>query len=103
MTGEFINGRWLLEHFLFPKWGCVVRGTAMIRRSAWNDVEGMRPEFGLLAAVVLWMRIDMRRSDGYANDPTLILRYERLDDYPVDYQSTGCFGHGNIALRDSCC
>ncbi len=89
MPGEVIDGRWLLKHYLFPRWGCVVRGTAMIRRSAWTDVGGMRPEFGLLADVDLWMRLAMRRSVGYVNEPILILRQERPVDYPEEYQSNG--------------
>src|SRR5713101_6992251 len=32
MPGECFDGKWLLERYLFARWGCAVRGTAMIRR-----------------------------------------------------------------------
>ena len=35
MPGECIAGKWLLNRYLFARWGCVVRGTAMIRRRSW--------------------------------------------------------------------
>jgi GT2 family glycosyltransferase len=60
MPGECIDGKWLLNHYLFARWGCVVRGTAMIRRSSWAQLGGMREQFGLLADIDLWMRLAMR-------------------------------------------
>ena len=87
MPGEHIDGHWLLEHYLFPRWGCAVRGTAMIRREAWNAVGGMRPEFSLLADIDLWMRLAMRGPVAYIDEPVQILRHERPEDYPEEYKS----------------
>lgn len=87
LPGDRIDGRWLLEHYLFPRWGCLIRGTAMIRRSAWEEVGGMRPQFGLLADVDLWMRMAMLGPVAYVDAPIQILRQDRPDDYPAEYKS----------------
>jgi glycosyltransferase involved in cell wall biosynthesis len=85
MPGECIDGHWLLTKYLFPRWGCVVRGTAMIRRSAWDQVGGMREQFGLLADVDLWMRLAMQWQVGYIAEPLITVRQQRPIDYPLDY------------------
>jgi GT2 family glycosyltransferase len=82
---ETIQGYRFLEDYLLPRWGCPVRGTAMIRRSAWETIEGMKPQFGLLADIDLWMRLSMLGRVGYVNEPILTVRHERPDGYPVDY------------------
>lgn len=89
MPGEYIDGHWLLENYLLPRWGCVVRGTAMIRRSVWDQVGGMRSQYGLLADVDLWMRLAMRWPVGYVPEPVIILRQDRPKDYPEEYKSAG--------------
>ena len=86
MPGECIDGRWLLREFLLPRWGCAVRGTAMIRRDAWEAVGGMREQFGLLADIDLWMRLAMRWKVGYVSEPVITVRHQRPDDYPDDYR-----------------
>lgn len=87
LPDEWIDGNRFLEATLFPRWGCAVRGTAMIRRSAWEQVGGMRTQFGLLADIDLWMRLAMRGPVGYVNEPILVLRHDRPEDYPEDYKS----------------
>lgn len=89
MPGECIGGEWLLNRYLLPRWGCVVRGTAMIRRSAWVQVGGMRERFGLLADVDLWMRLAMRWSVGYAPEPVITIRHQRPSYYPDIYKYEG--------------
>lgn len=88
MPGECIEGHWLLDAYLLPRWGCAVRGTAMIRRSAWDDVGGMREQFGLLSDVDLWMRLAMRWQVGYVAEPVITVRHQRPDDYPDDYKGS---------------
>lgn len=88
MPGEYVEGRWFLEKFLLPRWGCPVRGTAMVRRSAWQDVEGMRLQYNLLADVDLWMRLSRRWAVGYVDEPIITLRQERPEDYPEEYKAT---------------
>lgn len=85
MPGECIDGKWLLNHYLFARWGCVVRGTAMIRRSAWIQVGGMREQFGLLADIDLWMRLAMRWPVGYVPEPIITVRHQRPSYYPDIY------------------
>lgn len=85
MPGEWIDGEWLLRNYLFPRWGCAVRGTAMIRRSAWVQVGGMREQFGLLGDVDLWMRLAMRCPVGYVPEPVITVRHQRPDYYPDIY------------------
>lgn len=86
MPGENIDGSWLLNNYLFARWGCVVRGTAMIRRSAWVKVGGMREQFGLLADIDLWMRLAVRWPVGYVPEPVITVRHQRPEDYPDDYK-----------------
>lgn len=85
MPGEWIDGRWLLERYLFPRWGCIVRGTAMIQRKAWEQVGGMRTQFGLLADIDLWMRLAMRGPVGYVPEPVITVRQQRPTYYPDIY------------------
>lgn len=88
MPGEYIDGKWLLEHYLFPRWGCVVRGTAMIRREAWERVGGMHEPFGLLADVDLWMRLARVGAVGYVPEPVITIRHQRPCYYPDIYKAT---------------
>ena len=81
-----LDGIWLLQKYLLPRWGCPVRGTAMIRKSRWERVGGMRTQFGLLADVDLWMRLSMMGPVGYVNEPLISVRQERPDDYPDIYK-----------------
>ncbi|MGX1308038.1 glycosyltransferase involved in cell wall biosynthesis [Amorphus suaedae] len=81
-----VDGRWLLDTFLLPGWGCPVRGTAMIRRSEWEAVGGMREQFGLLSDIDMWMRLAMRGSVGYVDEPVITVREQRPDDYPDTYK-----------------
>lgn len=88
MPDECIDGHWLLDEYLLPRWGCAVRGTAMIRRSAWKEVAGMREQFGLLSDVDLWMRLAMRWQVGYVPEPVITVRHQRPEDYPDDYKGS---------------
>jgi glycosyltransferase involved in cell wall biosynthesis len=88
MPGECFSGHWLMETYLLPRWGCVVRGTAMIRRTAWDEVGGMRERFGLLADVDLWMRLATRWNVAYVAEPLIWLRQVRPEDYPSEYKET---------------
>ncbi len=90
MPGECIDGKWLLNNHLFARWGCVVRGTAMIRRNAWVQVGGMREQFGLLADIDLWMRLAMRWPVGYVAEPIIAIRHQRPSYYP-DIYKYGCW------------
>lgn len=85
MPGECIDGDWFLQNYLFPRWGCVVRGTAMIRREAWGQIGGMREQFGLLADIDMWMRLAMRAPVGYVSEPVILVRHQRPDYYPDIY------------------
>lgn len=86
---ERIDGDYLLEKFLFARWGCPVRGTAMIRRICWKQIGGMRPEFGLLADIDMWMRLAAKGPVGYVNETLIMPRHERPNDYPKEYKSSG--------------
>lgn len=87
LQSECIAGSDFLENHLFPRWGCAVRGTAMVHRSAWDAAGGMRPEFGLLADIDLWMRLAMNGAVGYVPEPLLFLKNDRPEDYPDEYKS----------------
>jgi GT2 family glycosyltransferase len=83
---EWLDGTRFLERHLFPRWGCPVRGTAMIRRSHFDAIGGLREEFGLLADVDLWMRLAARAPVGYVPEPLISVRQERPAYYPEAYQ-----------------
>ena len=85
MPGECIDGKWLMKKYLFARWGCLVRGTAMIRREAWEQVGGMREQFGLLADIDMWMRLAMRGPVGYVPEPVITVRHQRPGYYPDIY------------------
>jgi glycosyltransferase EpsE len=85
MPGEYIDGNWLLKNYLFARWGCAVRGTAMIRRTTWEQLGGMREQFGLLSDIDLWMRLAMRWPVGYVPEPVITVRHQRPDYYPDIY------------------
>jgi glycosyltransferase involved in cell wall biosynthesis len=82
---ERMDGHWFLEKFLFARWGCPVRGTAMIRRSMWDRIGGMREEFNLIADVDLWMRLSVVSQVGYVPEPVIYVRELRPDYYPDTY------------------
>lgn len=88
MPGACIDGKWLLINYFFPRWGCAVRGTAMIRRVAWARIGGMREQFGLLADVDMWMRLAMRWPVGYVPEPVITVRHQRPSYYPDIYTSS---------------
>jgi glycosyltransferase involved in cell wall biosynthesis len=83
---EWLDGRRFLERHLFPRWGCPVRGTAMIRRSHFDAVGGLRERYGLLADVDLWMRLAARAPVGYVSEPLICVRQQRPPYYPEAYQ-----------------
>jgi glycosyltransferase involved in cell wall biosynthesis len=82
---ERSDGVRMLEERLLPRWDCPFRGTALIRRSCWDAVGGMRTQFGLLADVDLWMRLARRWSIGYVREPVVIVRFARPAKYPTTY------------------
>lgn len=88
LPGSCIDGKWLLEEYLFARWGCLVRGTAMIRRAAWIQTGGMREQFGLLADIDMWMRLAMRGPVGYVPEPVITVRHQRPSYYPDIYSGS---------------
>lgn len=85
LGAEVTDGRTFLNERMLGYWDSPVRGTAMIRRSCWESVGGLREAFGMLADVDLWMRLAARWDVGYVDAPLLTVRQERPADYPVDY------------------
>jgi glycosyltransferase involved in cell wall biosynthesis len=79
------DGRELLESRLLPILGSPFRGTAMIRRTCWDAVGGMREQFGMLADVDLWMRLSARWAVGYVREPLIVVRHDRPSYYPQAY------------------
>lgn len=79
------DGRAILEQRLLPCLDSPFRGTALIRRSSWDAVGGMRERFGLLADVDLWMRLAARGSIGYVAEPLIATRHDWPADYPAEY------------------
>ena len=82
---ECNQGERILREAMLPNWGCPVRGTAMVRRSAWDAVGGMREQFGMLADVDLWMRLAAQYDLGYVREPLISVRNDRPEYYPDAY------------------
>ena len=82
---ERSDGVRVLERRLLPRWDSPFRGTALIRRSCWDAVRGMRERFGLLADVDLWMRLARHYAVGYVREPVITVRQRRPEDYPDAY------------------
>jgi GT2 family glycosyltransferase len=82
---ERIEGDFFFR-YLLRTWGCAVRGTAMIRKSAWDRLGGMREKFGLLADIDLWMRLSRIGAVGYVHEPIITVRHHQPDYYPSIYK-----------------
>lgn len=87
VPGERIDGAFFLAHHLLRAWGCPVRGTAMVRREAWDRVGGIRERFGLLADVDLWMRLCRLGAVGWVSEPVIVIRQDRPSYYPNIYKA----------------
>ncbi|HKU45128.1 MAG TPA: glycosyltransferase family A protein [Polyangiales bacterium] len=83
---EWNDGPELMRKRLLPLFGSPFRGTALIRRTCWDAVGGMREQFGMLADVDLWMRLAARWPVGYVAKPLIVVRHERPEDYPSAYK-----------------
>lgn len=84
-----INGDWFLRKQLLRNWGSPVRGTAMIRRRSWIEVDGLKEQFGLLADVDLWMRLAAMGDVGYVPEPLITVWHNRPVEYPKEYGGAG--------------
>ncbi len=82
---EQLNGHWFLKNFLFARWGCPVRGTAMIRKAWWDQVGGIQEKYDLVADVDLWMRLAAVSQVGYVSEPLISVRALRPEYYPDIY------------------
>jgi GT2 family glycosyltransferase len=83
---EWNDGPELMRERLLPLFNSPFRGTALIRRSCWDAVGGMREQFGMLADVDLWMRLSARWAVGYVDKPLIVVRHERPEEYPSAYK-----------------
>jgi glycosyltransferase involved in cell wall biosynthesis len=92
-TNSFINkklkksnsGNFILKKILLKRWGCAVRGTALIRKKFFDEVGGMDERFGMLSDVDLWMRLASKYDVGYVNHPLIQVLENRPANYPNDY------------------
>ncbi len=82
---EQLDGPWFLKNFLFARWGCPVRGTAMIRKAWWDKVGGIQEKYDLVADVDLWMRLASVSHVGYVGEPLISVRALRPEYYPDIY------------------
>ncbi|MFM7837920.1 MAG: glycosyltransferase family 2 protein [Chitinophagaceae bacterium] len=86
LSSGSLSGETFLSRYLLPRWDCPVRGTAMIRRTAWQQAGGMREQFGLLADIDLWMRLSRQGRVGYIAEPLITVRQDRPEGYPDEYK-----------------
>jgi glycosyltransferase involved in cell wall biosynthesis len=84
-NAERFEGNRFLEKILLARWDCPIHGTAMIRRSCWDRVGGMREQFNLVADIDLWMRLSAVSQVGYVPERLIYVRALRPDYYPDIY------------------
>jgi glycosyltransferase involved in cell wall biosynthesis len=82
---EIMDGKTFLKKVLLDGWNCPIRGTAMIRKSCFDLINGMDIRFGMLADVDLWMRLSTRWDVGYVPEPLIYPTHDRKEDYPEEY------------------
>lgn len=81
------KGDYFLEKAMLSRWSSPVRGTAIVRRSCWDTVAGLKTEFGMLADVDLWMRLAARWNVGYVGEPLIRVRADPPGYYPSEYRT----------------
>lgn len=92
-TNHYINnklkiinpGNYILKKFLLKRWGCPIRGTALIRKKYFDEAGGMDERFELLADVDLWMRLSAKWDVGYIGEPLIEVLANRPENYPKEY------------------
>ncbi len=76
----------VFKKVLLIRFGCYVRGTAMFRKRYFDEVGGMKNEFGMLADIDLWMRLAAKYDVGYVDKPLMAVIQDRRENYPKDYR-----------------
>jgi glycosyltransferase involved in cell wall biosynthesis len=99
VTGR-LEGRMFLERFLLKRWRCPVRGTAMIRRSSWDTIGGMRIQFKLLSDIDMWMRLSRIGAVGYVAETLIEVRHERPEYYPDIYTGKKWYWERQVLMYD---
>lgn len=85
MPSEILDGDWLIRNALFKTLYCVIRGTCMIRKSAFYSVGGMNEKFGYLADVDLWIKLAKKYSVCFSNKVLITVKTNRPEYYSEDY------------------
>lgn len=84
-SDERLDGSEFLRKILLARWDSPIRGTAMIRRTLWNRLGGMREQFNLVSDVDLWMRLCSASHVGYVPERLIYVRECRPVYYPDIY------------------
>lgn len=85
MPSEILDGDWLVRNSLFKTLYCVIRGTCMIRKSAFYSVGGMNEKFGYLADIDLWIKLAKKYSVCFSNKVLITVKTDRPKYYSEDY------------------
>lgn len=85
MPSEILDGDWLIRNRLFKTLYCVIRGTCMIRKSAFYSVGGMNEKFGYLADINLWIKLAKKYSVCFNNKVLITVKTNRPKYYCDDY------------------
>lgn len=82
---ERMDGDDFLRKRLLKRWDSPIRGTALIRTSAFRSLGGMDERFGLLADIDLWMRLAQGAKVGYVGEPLIRVYRRYRAGYPQEY------------------
>lgn len=85
MPSEIIEGDWLIRKSLLTKLDCSIRGTCMIRKSAFESVGGMNTKFGYIADIDLWIRLAKKYPVCFANKTIITVKAQKPKYYPDNY------------------
>ena len=85
MPSEILEGDWLIRNSLYKTLYCEIRGTCMIRKSAFYSIGGMNEKFGYLADIDLWIKLAKKYSVCFSNKALITVKTDRPEYYSQDY------------------
>lgn len=85
MPSEIIEGDWLIRNVLLSKLDCSIRGTCMVRKSAFDKVGGMNTKFGYIADIDLWIRLAKKFPACFSSKTIITVKTQKPKYYTDNY------------------
>lgn len=100
MPSEILNGDWLIRNSLYKTLYSEIRGTCMIRKSAFYSVGGMNEKFRYLADIDLWIKLAKKYSVCFCNKVLITVKNEKPKYYSQDHNPLKNFWKKKNLLYD---